>query len=215
MTKLVARGSSYIPDTGALKPRDAYDHYPTPEDVIEDAFEFLLQECPQYSRQRASYLSVLDPGAGTGVWGHVASRYLKLPVIDGVEVQERFPHPPRYDSWFNEDFFAFAEQVGADYDLIVGNPPYRDARKFVETSYGLLQPGGHVLFLLRLAFLEGQDRARTFWRKYPPKAIAIASKRPSFTGDGRTDAIAYMICLWENGFTGSPRVRWTVDKVCR
>ena len=208
MTKLVARGSAWIEDNGNLAPRSEWDFYPTSEETVQSAFEFLLEECPQYSRQRAERLAILDPGCADGVWGRVAKRILKNPLVDGVEIQDRFGKPEGYSRWANCDFHEFAKTVNDEWNLIVGNPPYRHAEQFVRTSLELLEPGGHLLFLLRLAFLEGQARGTGLWREFPPQSIGVCSKRPSFTGNGRTDALAYMIVLWQKGFTGEPRLRW-------
>ncbi len=102
--------------------------------------------------------------------------------------------------------------MNEEWNLIAGNPAYRDAEKWVRTSLNLLEPGGHLLFLLRLAFLEGQARGSGLWREHPPKAVGVCCKRPSFTGNGRTDALAYMFVLWEKGWRGEPRLKWVGDR---
>lgn len=76
---------------------------------------------------------------------------------------------------------------------IVGNPPYRDAMAHVR--HALRQTDRHVVFLLRLAFLESRKRA-AFWSKHPCRKIWVLSERPSFTGGG-TDSAAYGWFWWD------------------
>jgi hypothetical protein len=60
----------------------------------------------------------------------------------------------------------------------------------------------HVLFLLRLAFLESQERI-LFWKGYPPRKVWALSQRPSFTG-GKTDSCAYGLFWWDK--------QWSLSK---
>ena len=46
-----------------------------------------------------------------------------------------------------------------------------------------------VVMLLRINFL-GSKKRYGFWKKNPPQAMYVLSKRPSFTGKG-TDATEY------------------------
>lgn len=97
------------------------------------------------------------------------------------------------------------------YDLILGNPPYADGEEFVEEAMKNLREGGVLAYLLRLAFCEGQDRSKGLWTKYPPHTVAVAAKRPSFTGNGKTDATAYAMYYFIKGYKGPTflsRIDW-------
>ena len=61
---------------------------------------------------------------------------------------------------------------------IVGNPPFDTAQEHIESAINIARDG--VAFLLRLAFLEGQDRQETFWRKHPCAEVHSFVRRPSF-----------------------------------
>lgn len=65
---------------------------------------------------------------------------------------------------------------------------------------------------LKLQFLEGQARKKTF-EKYPPKTIYVFSKRVICAMNGNFDqykssAVAYAWFVWEKGYRGSPCVKW-------
>lgn len=91
------------------------------------------------------------------------------------------------------DFLSLtAEQLGGRLDVLVGNPPYDAAQKHIE--HGLMI-ADRVIFLLRLAFAEGQTRSQTFWRQFRPllRSTWVLSERPSFTDQGGTDRYAYAV----------------------
>ena len=82
-------------------------------------------------------------------------------------------------------------------DLIITNPPFSLALEFLQKS---LQEADTVVYLLRLNFLGSQKR-KAFWQANPPSHVLVLSKRPCFTGDGRTDSIEieYAWFCWDRG----------------
>ena len=78
--------------------------------------------------------------------------------------------------------------------LILGNPPFSCAEAHVRRALDVVAPGGRVVFLLRLAFLEGRVRAN-LWRDHTPSEVIVLVERPSFTGQG-TDSCAYGVFVW-------------------
>ena len=171
-----------ITTTKVMRPRDPNDYYPTPITTVEAALALLP---PTFKP-----VDILDPGAGDGVWGRAAREKWPYANITGVEVRHVEP-PEEYDTWQQEDFRMVVARP--TFDLVMGNPPYKHAEEFVRLSLQCLDADGYLLFLLRLAFLEGQKRGRDLWRRLPPKAVHVCSARPSFTQDKRTDATAYGI----------------------
>ena len=89
--------------------------------------------------------------------------------------------------------------LGKKYDLIIGNPPFNQAIEFVEKCLGLLKPGGRLIFLLRTAFMESDQRFE-FWQQEDHQLAGLYTlhKRPSFTGHG-TDATSYSWFVWQPG----------------
>jgi len=65
-----------------------------------------------------------------------------------------------------------------------------------------------MVFLLPLSFIAGQKRGANLWRKYPPYKVLVCSKRPSFTGDGKTDNTEYALYYWQVGWHGQTLLDW-------
>lgn len=191
-----------IQTTKTLRPREKNDFYPTPVELVRESLNLLDTKYP-YS---GAYF-VLDPGAGDGVWGEGMRAKYPTAYIIGSDIRD-IPKPSAYDLWFTEDDYLDTHIRIEGYDYIVGNPPYRYAEEFVRKSYNMLVPSGQLLFLLRLAFLEGQKRSSGLWAELKPKKVYVLNRRPSFTGNHKTDATAYMLCLWEKGYSGDTMLDW-------
>jgi hypothetical protein len=95
-------------------------------------------------------------------------------------------------------------------DNIVTNPPYNAAEAFV--AQGLKLARHKFALLLRLAFLEGANRANTIFLTHPPARVWIFSERITFymkdaerAGGGTT---AYAWFVWDKAHTGPTELRW-------
>jgi len=187
-----------------MRERDLHDFYPTPLALCDKALG-LVNFDSNYQPYR-----ILDPGAGTGVWGAAASRRWLEPAIVGIELRQ-VEKPADYDMWHCTDYLAFNFAL-TKFDLVIGNPPYKHAEQFVRKSHALLTPQGEMIFLLRLAFLEGQARGKGLWCEIPPRFVYVLSKRPSFIteGDkkGKTDATAYALFHWVKGDHRPTTLSW-------
>lgn len=198
-----------------MRPRDTFDHYPTPDPVAGSM-------CSYVNPDSRGVEYILDPGAGTGVFGRAARARWPGAVIVGTDIRA-LSRPRAYNFWYSGatvayDFIANPE-CAPIFDLVIGNPPYgkigrykvrNAAELFVRKSLELTRDGGIVAFLLRLAFLEGQDRGADFWQQYPPEHVKVCSERVSYTGDGRTDATAYAFFYWRKGWHGLTTIDWDV-----
>lgn len=191
-----------------MRPRDPHDHYPTPIDVCRAALRLLPWKIA--SRDHMKEL-VADPGAGSGVWGQAAGEIWVQALIDGCDIRD-LPKPQGYEQWITGRNFLSLKLGENVYDLVMGNPWYKDAEAVVRKSICITRPGGYVCFLLRLAFLEGQDRGAKFWKEFPPQSVHVLSARPSFITSGpkagHTDATAYAIYIWQKGWMGQPTLGW-------
>jgi len=146
---------------------------------------------------------VLDPGAGSGIWGQaVRERYPKAFLI-GNDLPGVSP-VTFYDEWLIGDFLLLPLAGKRRVDFIVCNPPYSKAQQFIVNAHKLLVEGGIMVFFLRLAFLAGINRRKTLWRHHTPKFVIVSARRPSFTNDGRTDTkTEYAMFVWEKGWQGN------------
>jgi hypothetical protein len=93
---------------------------------------------------------------------------------------------------------------------IVTNPPYNSAESFVATA--LTQADQKFALLLRLAFLEGANRANTIFAKTPPSRVWIFSERITFYMKGAVAAgsgtTAYAWFVWDKAHAGPPELAW-------
>jgi hypothetical protein len=95
-------------------------------------------------------------------------------------------------------------------DNIVTNPPFNSAEAFVRKGTQLA--GRKFALLLRLAFLEGANRANTIFAKCPPSRVWVFSERITFypagaerKGSGTT---AYAWFVWDKDAPGSTELKW-------
>lgn len=155
------------------------DQYFTPTTAVQS----LLEELRPFIVDRAT---VYDPAAGSGQLVLAATKVYPNAIVAGMEID---------DSLCNEvivhgDFLSNIELPTPT--LYLSNPPYFRALPFMRK---MVAQGGMVAGLLRLSFLASKTRY-LWWKANPPSAIRILSKRPSFTGDGRTDNSEYAWFLW-------------------
>lgn len=177
-----------------LRPRSKHDFYPT-EPALARAI--VQNVCSVYGNR---FETALDPGAGDGVFGQALHEvnYFARTRTTGVDIRDLSPPQVGYDKWIpNTDFLTW--QSDQRYDLIIGNPPYGAlAERFVEHGMTMLQNGGVMAFLCRLSFIASQRRAFGLFAKYPLDCMWVLSPRPSFTGDGKTDADEYAVFVWRH-----------------
>ena len=156
--------------------------------------------------QIGHYDRILEPAAGEGAIIQAIRTWSDLkPNIDGIEIS------PEHASVCQDaglevltgDYFEQQISPGK-YDLIITNPPFSIAMEFVQHSLWLAGRKGTVAMLLRLGWLASLKR-RDFHRAYPAD-VYVLSKRPSFSGDGKTDSADYCWLAWGPGRGGNWRV---------
>jgi hypothetical protein len=94
-------------------------------------------------------------------------------------------------------------------DNIVTNPPYNSAEGFV--AAGVQKAKQKFALLLRLAFLEGANRANTIFDRNPPSRVWVFSERITFYPSGAvqkgTGTTAYAWFVWDKGAAGT-ELKW-------
>lgn len=166
---------------------------------------------------------LLEPSAGDGAW----LQALDLELIQrgggyalSVHANELRPScraPLAFlTSQLNEDnqprvtigrFERYLTRHGG-FDLILGNPPYTYAERHVRHAMYLLRDGGMVAFLLGITF-RGSKGRRDFYRdpRWGLWRTYLLEERPSFSGDGNTDATEYGLFCFRKGYSGDEVTR--------
>jgi hypothetical protein len=95
-------------------------------------------------------------------------------------------------------------------DNIITNPPFNSAEGFVRS--GVQHAKRKFALLLRLAFLEGANRANTIFARTPPSRVWVFSERITFypagavqKGSGTT---AYAWFVWDKDAAGPTELKW-------
>jgi hypothetical protein len=147
--------------------------------------------------------TVLEPGCGGGAFLRAADSIWPESSLEGIDLLPACSGPGLVSKM---NVFDWSEPV----DLIVGNPDYSKAEETVRHCLPLLNDGGCLAFLLRLAFLAGQKRA-DLYERYPLYALQPIAGRPSFT-DGGTDSSEYGLFVWKRSggrLPILPPLRWS------
>lgn len=101
---------------------------------------------------------------------------------------------PVTDEHYTADYLFFGGPFHTPeptFDVCVTNPPYGLALDFAKQARADARV---VCMLLRLNWLAGSERA-AWLRRFPPD-VYVLPNRPSFTGDGQTDATDYAWFVW-------------------
>ena len=116
-----------------------------------------------------------------------------------------------YDRGYSEcevghDFLATTRR----FQNIITNPPYHSAEGFLAS--GLENAERKSALLLRLAFLEGANRARTIFHQRPPSRVWVFSERITFYQKGAQRAgsgtTAYAWFVWDKDHLGGTELAW-------
>lgn len=176
----------------ALESREAFDYYATDPKAVE-----MLLELEQFAPV------IWEPACGEGHISKVLQAH-GYQVISTDLVYRGFGDPEPLD-------FLKETLDGFEGDIIT-NPPYSTGLEFVQRALESVRPGGKVVMLLKVQFLEGQKRG-VFFKDTPPRTVYISSSRISCAKNGDFErfpnsAIAYAWYVWEKGFTGDPVIKW-------
>lgn len=116
-----------------------------------------------------------------------------------------------YDRGYGDSEIDFLSTENLLAPVIITNPPYKYATQFVE--HAICLGASKIAMFLKLTFLEGQKRRKLF-EKYPPKTVAVFSKRIQVAINGDPDmfkkssAACYAWFIWEKDYKGKPEIVW-------
>jgi len=104
------------------------------------------------------------------------------------------------------DFLAASRSA----NNIITNPPFNSAEGFVAT--GVQRARRKFALLLRLAFLEGANRANTIFAKTPPARVWVFSERITFYPSGvepkGSGTTAYAWFVWDKDAPSQTELKW-------
>jgi len=145
--------------------------------------------------------AILEPGCGSGTWLPGIRQAWPDATVLGVERNPDLADYSRARGFTVEQRDLLEGELGR-YDLIVGNPPYKYLDELLPMLLSCLNPGGVLAFLVRLNYLEGQDRYESFWRIHKASLLWALPSRPGFTPNGATDGTGYGVMCWVKGYDG-------------
>jgi SAM-dependent methyltransferase len=165
------------------------DYYETPAWAVDAILPFLPLTTASL---------VVDAGSGSGAIAECIAKHAPRLEVIGVEKQADLVAQARakelYSCEFVEADFETWQSERSSPDIIIMNPPYSRAIEFIRRAQQIVKRGGTVAALLRVGFLASAQRY-DFHTKHPSR-IRVLDKRPSFTGDGKTDASDYAWFVW-------------------
>jgi hypothetical protein len=114
-----------------------------------------------------------------------------------------------YDRGYGDTAVNFLETARVA-DNIVTNPPFNSAEGFVGSR--LKHANRKFALLLRLAFLEGVNRANTIFSLAPPARVWVFSERITFYPSGvdpkGSGATAYAWFVWDKDAARGTELKW-------
>lgn len=175
--------------------------------------------------------AILEPTAGKGAFVLAAHQVFPTAWIDACEIFDEREALAKAGagSVLIVDFLDDSEKgfklatTATGYDLVLGNPPFKQAeavvrkgirllrmgdREIHETSGGM--PTGNVeripapaihAMLINMTF-EGTAERIEFWKQHPNYTSHTVIPRPSFSGAGSSDRMEYKIYVWHPGGQG-------------
>lgn len=106
------------------------------------------------------------------------------------------------------DFLKTHETFDGD---IITNPPYKYCTQFILKALELIKEGNKIAMFLKLQTLEGQERYKKVFSKYPPRKIYVFIKRIQCAKNGLfkgSSAVCYAWFIWEKGYKGHTIIDW-------
>lgn len=184
--------NTYATRAQRVEPPDALDFFPTPP----WATRALIEEVVDPSAVKG--LTCWEPAAGEGHMAEVLREYFAH--VHASDVHD-------YGRGYTVGTFTGLADLGLDRaatpsprpDSIITNPPFNAAIDFLWRAF---QDTGHgVAFLLRTAWIEGEDRWRRTFSSTAPAHVAQFAERVAMV-KGRWDpdaptATSYMWLIWE------------------
>ena len=200
----------------AKEDREINDFYST--DPI--AIEWLMKLEPQIT-------NVWECFVGVGNLAEPLRREGKLKAVS--DLVDRGYYPESIATSYGKDFLQMTKVWKGD---IVSNPPYAEAKVWVQHCLDLIQEGHYLALFMKITFLEGKERKK-FFEDNPPIRVWVSSSRipcaknnefytikkdkegnPKLNKNGEpvmekvSSATCYCWFIWQKGYKGDTIVKW-------
>jgi hypothetical protein len=176
--------------------RQAADYYPTPAWCTEA----LLKVWRPRGKQ------VWEPGVGSGQIAQVL--HIAGYSVIGSDLYEPGAYPEEVGRWpgaIVEDFF----EAPARCSIIISNPPYSCAAKFLRRAISLTAPSGQVAMLMRNEFDSAATRQDLFGANTPFAGKVVLTKRPYWSEDRiASPRHNFSWFVWDHAHFGDPWLRY-------
>lgn len=173
--------------------RSVADFYPTPKWCVDRLLDRMVLPAGRWLEAGAGDGAIIKAvnehpnyGAKRIRWTAVELRPECAPVLEHL-----IGKPPIIGD------FLTAPTPDVPFTVCIANPPFSLAESFLRVAR---QKADYVCFLLRLNFLQGSERAEWLVNDVPD--VWLIPDRPSFTGDGQTDSVAYAWMVWSGYHRG-------------
>jgi hypothetical protein len=184
--------------------REENDFYPTPDDLAVAITQRVGLMVPPKTID-----SLIEPSAGSGAFVRPMRAFWSQHQITAIDIE---PHEPALvaagaSSIIQADWKEWISKAYVPNPvLVLGNPPFSVAEDHIRVGLDYLPPTSHIVFLLKLNFIGGTDRAEHFWRLQQLKWIVPIAGRPSFVKGKKAmnDTNEYGVFFWEVGYAGPP-----------
>ncbi len=200
----------------AKEERQLHDYYAT--DPI--AAKFLLELEPQIDNIWECFVGE----------GHLAKDFHKAGKLKAIsDLIDRGYHPEGVLTSYGKDFLQMTKVWKGD---IVSNPPYAEAKVWVQHCLDLIQEGHFLALFMKLTFLEGKERKK-FFEDNPPIRVWVSSSRIPCAKNGEfmvpkkdkegyikvnhkgepmmekvSSAACYAWFIWQKGYKGDTVIKW-------
>lgn len=162
--------------------------------------------------------------------GNLAEPFRKAGKLKAVsDLIDRGYYPEGIMTSYGKDFLQMSKVWKGD---IVSNPPYAEAKVWVQHCLDLIQEGHYLALFMKITFLEGKDRKK-FFEDNPPIRVWVSSSRipcaknnefltikkdkegnPKLDKEGNpimekvSSATCYCWFIWKKGYKGSTEIKW-------
>ena len=165
------------------------DFWPTPRHAIES----LLDSDPPPTQH-----PVLEPCAGDGAIVKVLLE--RSYEVFALEIrEEEIAGLNKLCTAINSDFLTWEPGSADGLHSVITNPPFSLARQFARQALEITIPGDRYVALLLRCNVLGSGPWAHFWNEHPPSKLRPLKRRPSFSGDGKTDGAEYLWVIWDQG----------------